>query len=95
MPVATISSKGQLVIPKEIRDILDIKPKQKVLIKVVKDHAVLEPLPERPVESFCGIFKEGTSLTQALLKQRREDKKHEEKAPTGLIRPSRISKRGK
>ena len=95
MPVAIISSKGQLVIPKEIRDILGIKPKQKVLLKVVKNHAVIEPLPKKPVEYFCGIFKDGTSLTRSLLRQRREDKKHEEKVPVGLLRPSRISKRGK
>jgi len=95
MPVAIISSKGQLVIPKEIRDILGIKPKQKVLLKIVKNHAVIEPLPEKPVEVFCGIFKDGTSLTRALLRQRRADKKHEEKVPVGLLRPSRISKRGK
>lgn len=95
MPVATISSKGQLVIPKEIRDILGIKPKQKVLLKIVKNYAVIEPLPEKPVEDFCGIFKAGTSLTRALLRQRREDKKHEEKVPARLFRPSRISKRGK
>lgn len=79
MSVATVSSKGQLVIPKEIRDILGIKPKQKVLLKVVKNHVEIEPLPENPVKSFCGIFKEGTSLTKALLKQRKADKKHEEK----------------
>lgn len=95
MPISTVSSKGQLVIPKEIRDKLGIKPKQKVLLKVVKGHAVIEPLPDDPVEYFCGIFKEGASLTEALLKQRSEDKKREEKISSRLIRPSRISKRGK
>lgn len=95
MPVAIISSKGQLVIPKEIRDILGIKPKQKVLLKIVKNYAVIEPLPEKPVDVFCGIFKDGTSLTRALLRERREEKKHEEKVPVGLFRPSGISKRRK
>ena len=79
MSIATISSKGQLVIPKKIRSILGLKPKQKVLLKVVKNHVEIEPLPEKPVESFCGIFKDGTSLTKALLKQRMVDKKNEEK----------------
>jgi uncharacterized protein len=45
MPVVTVSTKGQLVIPKEIREALGIKPKQKVLLKLVKDHAEIEPLP--------------------------------------------------
>jgi len=56
MPISTVSAKGQLVIPKEIRDKLGIKPKQKVLLKVVKNHAVIEPLPDNPIEYFCGIF---------------------------------------
>ncbi|HDO35348.1 MAG TPA: AbrB/MazE/SpoVT family DNA-binding domain-containing protein [Nitrospirae bacterium] len=94
MAIATVSSKGQLVIPKEIRDALGIKPKQKVLLKVVEDHAVIEPLPEDPVEYFCGIFKEGTSLTRALLKERKEDKRSEEKRVARLLRPSGISKTG-
>jgi len=80
MPISTLSSKGQLVIPKEVRDALGIKPKQKLLLKVVKGHIVIiEPLPEVPVEYFCGIFKEGTSLTRASLRERNKDKRREEK----------------
>jgi AbrB family looped-hinge helix DNA binding protein len=80
MPIATISSKGQLVIPKKVRDALRIKPKQKLLLKVVKNHIVIEPLPENPIEYFCGIFKEGASLTKALLKERKEERRREEKS---------------
>jgi len=93
MPVVTLSSKGQLVIPKEIREVLGLKPRQKVFFKIVKDHLVeISPVPEDPVRHFCGIFKKGTSLTRALLKQREEDKKHEEKKFTRLLRTSRLSK---
>ncbi len=80
MPITTISSKGQLVIPKKVRDALHIKPKQKLLLKVVKNHIVIEPLPENPIEYFYGIFKEGASLTKALLKERKEDRRREEKS---------------
>jgi AbrB family looped-hinge helix DNA binding protein len=80
MPTVTVSSKGQLVIPKEVREALGIKPKQKVVLKVVQGHAEIEPLPEDPIEYLCGIFKDHpVSLTAELLKDRQEDKKHEEK----------------
>ena len=96
MPIVTLSSKGQLVIPKEIREALGVKPGKKVFFKMVKDHLVeIVPLPEDPVRHFCGIFKEGSSLTGALLKERGEDKKREEKKLNGFLRTSRVSKAGK
>ena len=96
MPIVTLSSKGQLVIPKEIREALGVKPGKKVFFKMVKDHLVeIVPLPEDPVRHFCGIFKEGSSLTGALLKERGEDKKREEKKLNRFLRTSRVSKTGK
>lgn len=96
MSITTLSSKGQLVIPKEIREALGIKPGKKVVFKMVKDHLIeILPVPEDPVKYFCGIFKEGPSLTKALLKERGEDKKREEKKLNRFLRTSRLSKAGK
>ncbi len=96
MPISTLSSKGQLVIPKEIREALGVKSGQKVFFKIVKDHLVeIAPLPDDPVRHFCGIFKEGPSLTRALLKEREEDRKREEKKLNRFVRTSRVSKAGK
>ena len=95
MPVVTISSKGQLVIPKEIREALGIKPKQKILLKLVEDHAEIEPLPEDPIEHLCGIFKDHpVSLTAQLLKDREEDKRREEKTFARFIRHPRLPETG-
>ncbi len=95
MPVVTISSKGQLVVPKEIREALGIKPKQKVLLELVEDHVEIEPLPEDPIEHLCGIFKDHpVSLTAELLKDREEEKKREQKKGARFLRHSRLSETG-
>ena len=73
MRTVTISAKGQVVIPKEIRDMIGLKSGGKAVVKAVGGHAEIRALPEEPVEFFCGAFKEGSSLTGALLKARRED----------------------
>ncbi len=79
MPTVTVSSKGQIVVPKEVREALSIKAGQKVFMKVVDDHAEIIPLPENPVEGFCGILSKGSSLTKALLRKRKEEIRLEEK----------------
>jgi len=38
----------------------------------------MTPLPDDPVGHFCGIFREGPSLTEALLDQRRKDRQDED-----------------
>jgi len=77
MAAVVTSAKGQVVIPKKERDMIGIKPGSKVIVELVNDHIEIRPLPEDPVEHFCGIFKEGSSLTRALLKERKEDFKRE------------------
>ena len=93
--IVTTSTKGQVVIPKKERDLIGIKAGSKVIVEAVQDHIEIHRLPEDPVEYFCGIFKEGTSLTQALLKGRKEDFRREEEKGARRLRPSGISKNGK
>ncbi|MCL0038251.1 AbrB/MazE/SpoVT family DNA-binding domain-containing protein [Thermodesulfovibrionales bacterium] len=93
MPTVTVSSKGQIVMPKKIRDALGIKPRQKVFVKVVQNHAEIIPLPENPAQAFCGIFKNGSSLTETLLQGRREETRLEEKNIARFLRAPGISKK--
>lgn len=96
MPIITISSKGQIVIPKKIRKDLGIKPGQKVSVRVIDSQRIeLLPLPENPIEAFCGIFEEGSSLTEALLKERKEEFKREEAKVARFVRLTGLSKKRK
>lgn len=96
MPIITVSSKGQIVIPKKIRKDLGIKPGQKVSLQVIDSQRIeLLPLPENPIEAFCGIFKKGSSLTGALLKERREEFKREEAKVARFVRLTGLSKKRK
>lgn len=79
MSVVTTSSRGQIVIPKDVRKKLQISPGKRLLIRVEEDRAILFPLPDDPVNHFCGIFKKGSSLTKALLVERRKERSREEK----------------
>ena len=75
MAIMITSTKGQVVIPKKERETIGIKPGSKVIVEGVNDHIEIRPLREDPVEYFCGIFKEGTSLTEALIEERKKELK--------------------
>jgi AbrB family looped-hinge helix DNA binding protein len=76
MAIITTSSRGQIVIPKDIRKRLNILPGKKLLVKAEKNQVIITPLPDDPVEFFCGIFKDRSSLTKALINERRKEQNH-------------------
>lgn len=83
MAVVKTSSKGQVLIPKEIRTRLGLRAGQKVSLKLVDDQKIeITPIPLQPVEAFCGMFQKGSSLTKALLKDRKQELMHEESKVT-------------
>ena len=83
MLVVTASSRGQIVIPKDIRKRLNIVAGKRLAVKAEGDRVLLTPLPDDPVEAFCGIFEEKSSLTRALAEHRQKDKQREEKKIAG------------
>ena len=80
MPIVKIFAKGQIVIPKKIRDQLGITPGKALFVELVDDHVEIRPLPDDPIEHLTGIFKDHpVSLAKELLKERKEDDRIDEK----------------
>jgi AbrB family looped-hinge helix DNA binding protein len=79
MPVVKTSAKGQIVIPKAIREKLGITPGKKMLLRVVNEHAEITPLPDDPIKEMRGILKGGKSLAKELLSERKKDNRIDEK----------------
>ena len=55
MSVVTVSSKFQVVIPVEVRDKMNLKPGQKVI--VVEKDGVVHMIPEKPLKEMRGFVK--------------------------------------
>ena len=68
MATTTISSKFQVVIPKEVRDKLHLTPNQR--LQVVEKGGVITLVPEVPLKSLKGALK-GMSVTDVREKKDR------------------------
>ena len=78
MAVVRTSTKGQVVIPGEIRKKLGLKAGQRLSVNLTKDGKIeLIPLPLEPSTAFCGIYKRGRSLTGVLLREHQQEIKSE------------------
>jgi AbrB family looped-hinge helix DNA binding protein len=79
MPITKTHPKGQVVIPKAMRDQLGIKPGKMLSIERVGDHIEIRPLPDDPIEYLTGIFQDQPgSMATELLDEREKDDAIEE-----------------
>ena len=82
---ATISSKGQIVIPKTVRERLNLRAGTEVVIDVRGESLVMK----RAVRNFPdwrtmrGMARGGPSLTKALLEERAAEKAHDDARAKG------------
>ncbi len=78
---ATVSTKGQLVIPADIRKALGIEPGTRIAIRQAGPEVVLKPetLPAKlaMIRKMRGITAGGPSLCNELLEDRRQERERE------------------
>ena len=77
MKTVRLSSKGQIVIPKEIRDRLGLKPKRSLALEVVGDHAEIKALPDMR-KALKGILKGKPSMSKALIQEHASEVRQDE-----------------
>jgi len=72
--ITSVSTKGQFVIPSEMRASLGIKPGTRISVTQEGLRIVLEPVSEELVDKTRGMLAGGPSLTKNLLRERRRAK---------------------
>jgi AbrB family looped-hinge helix DNA binding protein len=72
--ITTVSTKGQFVIPAEMREQLGIRPGTRMAITLQGTRIVLEPVSEKLVDETRGILAGGPSLTRVLKAERGKEK---------------------
>ncbi|MEK7617185.1 MAG: hypothetical protein AAB414_03955 [Patescibacteria group bacterium] len=84
---STVSKKWQIVLPKKARKILsEVKPGQSAWVKPLDKETLIVSF-SNPVREGRGLLKGRTSLTETLLKERREEQAREEEKTKRWIRP--------
>ena len=78
MKTATVSTKGWIVVPKEIRVKYNLQPCSKVQIVDYGDGLAIIPLPKDAIAALRGIFADSPSLTDDLLRDRKRAREKED-----------------
>ena len=78
MYTAKVSTKGWVVIPKELREKYGLRKGTQVQVVDYNDVLALVPLPDDPVEALHGLLEEGPSLTKDLMIERARERAGEE-----------------
>jgi AbrB family looped-hinge helix DNA binding protein len=69
MPEVTMSSKNQIVVPREARDALRLKPGSKLEVRVQGDTLVVMRVPRNPAKALAGALR-GTYPDGYLVRER-------------------------
>ena len=78
MTIVHLSEKGQILIPKRVREKYGVKPGSQVLLLEEPDGIVLKPAPDDPIAAACGFLEGDFFLTQDLVREHRLENEEEE-----------------
>jgi AbrB family looped-hinge helix DNA binding protein len=78
MYTAKVSTKGWVVIPRDLREKYGLKKGTRVQVVDYGDLLALVPLPDDPVQALHGMLEGGPSLTEDLLAERARERAREE-----------------
>jgi AbrB family looped-hinge helix DNA binding protein len=69
MSVVQVSQKGQILIPKAIRERHGVVPGSRVQILEQSSGILIKPAPKDPIDAACGFLEGNFSLTNDLIKE--------------------------
>jgi len=72
--ITSVSTKGQFVIPAEMRASLGIKPGMRIAVTQEEGRLIIEPVSAELVDKTRGLFRGGPSLSDELKRERRRNK---------------------
>lgn len=79
MSLVQTSKKGQILIPKKIREKIGLIPGMKVQLVTENGFVIVKPVPKDPIIAACGFLKANFSLAKDLLEERKRELRYEEK----------------
>lgn len=77
MTTATVTTKGQIVIPSKIRHRLKIKKGTKLYIEERGNELILKPVTPEYFAEIAGVLTTKGKLSKALIEERTRDKERE------------------
>lgn len=86
METSILTTKGQLLIPKRIRNKYGIKSGVKVAFLETPEGVVIKPMDAAYFESFAGLYKDSLPSTQEYLKSKKEEIQFEEEKTNRVLK---------
>ena len=86
MPIMSITEKGQVVIPKELREKHGIEVNGEVIVTEVSGHIAVLPAPKDPIEALKGSLKLRQPVADIIQEFRRAETKRDQKLLKRFVR---------